>query len=462
MSSIFERIEKVDGRINAYITTAKDLALKQGEAADKKMARREAELLTGIPVAVKDTLCTKELRTTCASKTLETFIPPYDATIIEKIKKQGAVIIGKTNMDEFSMGSSNESSFFKRTSNPWDTNRVPGGSSGGSAAATAADECLASLGTDTGGSIRQPASFCGVTGLKPTYGRVSRYGLISYASSLDQAGTITKDVEDAAILLNVISGFDPKDATSSKIKAACFKKFLKKDIKGFTIGIPKEYFSGAIDSEVGSAVVAAADEMKKLGAKIKEISLPHTEYAVAAYYIIASAEASSNLARYDGVKYGYRSSSYKSLKDMYRKSRSEAFGKEVKRRIMLGTYVLSAGYYDEYYKKASKVRTLVFNDFKDAFKECDLIITPTAPTPAFMADEKTQDPLSMYLSDIFTIPASLAGIPAASIPCGITKNGLPIGLQIMGNLFKEEQIIALAYAFEQNTQWHLNKPAVFN
>jgi len=459
VSSVFKRIEKVDSKVNAYITTARDTAYKQAEEADIKIARGETDLLTGIPIAIKDSLCTKDLRTTCASKTLENFIPPYDATVIEKIKNQGAIIIGKTNMDEFSMGSSNESSFFGPVANPWDTSRVPGGSSGGSAAATAADECIASLGTDTGGSIRQPASFCGVVGFKPTYGRVSRLGLISYASSLDQVGSITKDVEDAAILLDCISGFDPKDSTSSKNKYPSCKNFLKKDIAGLTIGIPDEYFPDTIDSETKKAVLNAAEKMKEMGAEIRAISLPRTEYAVAAYYIIASAEAGSNLARYDGVGYGHRSA-HKNVKDLYQRTRSESFGKEVKRRILLGTYVLSAGYYDDYYKKASQVRTLIFNDFESAFNDCDLIVTPTAPTPAFFVGEKAEDPLGMYLSDVFTIPASLAGMPAASIPCGFNRDGLPVGIQIIGNRFEEEKIIALAYAFEQNTSWHIKKPAL--
>ncbi len=459
VSSVFNRIEKVDHKVNAYITTAQDTAYKQAEEADLKIARGETDLLTGIPVAIKDSLCTKDLRTTCASKTLENFIPPYDATVIKKIKNRGAIIIGKTNMDEFSMGSSNESSFFGPAANPWDTSRVPGGSSGGSAAATAADECIASLGTDTGGSIRQPASFCSVVGFKPTYGRVSRLGLISYASSLDQVGSITKDVEDAAILLDCISGFDPKDSTSSKRKTTSCRNFLKNDISGLTIGIPDEYFPGTIDSEVKEAINKAAEKMKEMGAQIKKISLPRTEYAVAAYYIIASAEAGSNLARYDGVGYGHRST-HENVKELYQRTRSESFGKEVKHRILIGTYVLSAGYYDDYYKKASQVRTLISNDFESAFNDCDLIITPAAPTPAFLAGEKAQDPLGMYLSDVFTIPASLAGIPAASIPCGFTRKGLPIGIQIIGNRFDEEKIIALAYAFEQNTSWHLKKPAL--
>jgi len=462
VASVFKQIESLDPRVNAYITTARDTAFKQAKEADKKIARGETDLLTGIPVAIKDSLCTRDLKTTCASKTLENFIPPYDATVIEKIKNRGAVIIGKTNMDEFSMGSSNESSFFGAAANPWDLRRVPGGSSGGSAAATAADECIASLGADTGGSIRQPASFCGVVGFKPTYGRVSRFGLVSYASSLDQVGTLTKDVEDAAILLDCISGFDPKDSTSSKRKSPSCRNFLKKNISSLTLGIPDEYFPDTIDSEIKKAVFNAAEKMKAMGAKIKKISLPRTEYAVAAYYIIASAEAGSNLARYDGVKYGHRSSNHKDLQELYKKTRSESFGKEVKRRILLGAYVLSAGYYDDYYKKASQVRTLIFNDFKNAFKNCDLIITPTAPSAAFLAGEKTEDPLDMYLSDVFTIPASLAGMPAVSIPCGFTRTELPIGIQLIGNSFEEEKIIGLAHAFEQSTSWHLKKPVLPN
>ncbi|MEI6125568.1 MAG: Asp-tRNA(Asn)/Glu-tRNA(Gln) amidotransferase subunit GatA [Pseudomonadota bacterium] len=460
LESVFQRIASVEPKVHAYITRTQDRALQQAREADKKIKDNACALLTGIPLAIKDILCTQGVVTTCGSKILSAFIPPYDATVIKKLRAAGAVFTGKANMDEFAMGSSNETSFFGPVHNPWDLERVPGGSSGGSAAAVAADECIASLGTDTGGSIRQPASLCGVVGLKPTYGRVSRFGLIAFASSLDQIGPLAKDVEDAAILLSAISGYDPLDSTSIAREVPDYTKALTKDVKGITLGIPKEYFIEGLDPQVEKAVRAAVAELAKQGAEIKEISLPHTEYAVAVYYLIAPAEASSNLARYDGVKYGYRSGEHASLRDMYEKTRSEGFGPEVKRRIMLGTYALSAGYYDAYYKKASQVRTLIRSDFEAAFKQCDLIITPTAPAPAFKLGEKLHDPLSMYLSDIFTIPTNLAGLPGISLPCGFSENGLPIGLQIIGNLFEEEKVLRGAYCFEQHTQWHLRKPSL--
>lgn len=460
LESVFQHIDSVETRVNAYITRTQDLALQQAREADEKIKNNACGYLTGIPLAIKDILCTQGVVTTCGSKILSNFIPPYDATVIKKLRAEGAVFTGKVNMDEFAMGSSNETSFFGPVHNPWDLERVPGGSSGGSAAAVAADECIASLGSDTGGSIRQPASLCGVVGLKPTYGRVSRFGLIAFASSLDQIGPLTKDVEDAAILLSAISGYDSLDSTSISRAVPDYTQALKKDVKGLTLGIPKEYFIEGLDPQVEKAVREAVGELKKQGAEIKEISLPHTEYAVAVYYLIAPAEASSNLARYDGVKYGYRAVEYASLRDMYEKTRSEGFGPEVKRRIMLGTYALSAGYYDAYYKKASQVRTLIRNDFEAAFKECDLIVTPTAPAPAFKLGEKLNDPLSMYLSDIFTIPTNLAGLPGISLPCGFSEGGLPIGLQIIGNLFEEEKILHCAYCFEQHTQWHLRKPSL--
>jgi aspartyl-tRNA(Asn)/glutamyl-tRNA(Gln) amidotransferase subunit A len=391
---------------------------------------------------------------------LENFVPPYDATVIARLKACGAVFTGKTSMDEFAMGSSNETAFFGPVHNPWDLDRVPGGSSGGSAAAVAADECIAALGTDTGGSIRQPASLCGVVGLKPTYGRVSRFGLIAFASSLDQVGPITKDVRDAAILLSCISGHDPNDSTSISREVPDYAGALEKNVKGLRLGIPKEYFIDGLDPQVEQAVREAIDLLKTQGAEIVEVSLPRTDYAVAVYYLIAPAEACSNLARYDGVKYGYRSAQPGALREMYEQTRSEGFGPEVKRRIMLGTYALSAGYYDAYYKKASQVRTLIRRDFAEAFKACDLIVTPTAPAPAFRLGEKLSDPLSMYLSDIFTIPANLAGLPGISLPCGFSAGGLPIGLQIIGNLFAEEQVLNCAYCYEQNSQWHLRKPSL--
>ncbi len=458
VESVFKRIESVEEKVHAYITLTYDLAMQHARDADGRILRKEAGFLTGIPLAIKDIICISGVKTTCGSKMLENFIPPYDATVIKKIKSQSAVFAGKTNMDEFAMGSSNETSFFGPARNPWDTERIPGGSSGGSAAAVAADECIASLGSDTGGSIRQPASHCGVVGLKPTYGRVSRFGLIAFASSLDQIGPVTKDVEDAAILLNCISGFDPMDSTSVNREVPDYTKALVKNAKGLTLGIPKEYFVEGLDPEVEKAVRDGIREIEKQGAKIKEISLPHTQYAVAVYYLIAPAEACSNLARYDGVKYGYRSDCKSNLREMYEITRSEGFGPEVKRRIMLGTYALSAGYYDAYYKKASQVRTLICRDFENAFKECDLVVTPTAPAPAYRVGEKISDPLSMYLDDIFTVPANLAGLPCISVPCGFNDKGLPMGLQGIGNLFEEEKVLRCAYCFEQNTDWHLRRP----
>ncbi|RLA94602.1 MAG: Asp-tRNA(Asn)/Glu-tRNA(Gln) amidotransferase GatCAB subunit A [Deltaproteobacteria bacterium] len=458
--AILERIESIDSRIKAYITLTPEQALQKAREADKMIARGEITPLTGIPLAIKDILCTKGVRTTCASKILENFIPVYDATVISNIKRAGAVILGKVNLDEFAMGSSTENSYFGPTRNPWKLNTVPGGSSGGSAAAVAADECIASLGTDTGGSIRQPAACCGIVGLKPTYGRVSRYGLIAFGSSLDQVGPLTKDVQDAAILMNIIAGHDPRDSTSVAIEVPDYTKFLKPDLKGIKIGVPKEYFIEGIDPEVDKAVRNALKVLKNLGADTIEISLPHTEYAVAVYYLIAPAEASSNLARYDGVKYGFRSNNDENLLAMYKKTRSEGFGPEVKRRIMLGTYALSAGYYDAYYGKASQVRTLIRKDFEQAFETCDVIVTPTSPTPAFKIGERVDDPLKMYLSDILTIPVNLAGIAGISVPCGFSSDGLPIGLQIISGPFGEGKILQVAYAYEQNTEWHLKKPSL--
>lgn len=460
LHSVFSRIDAVEEKTHAYIALTRDVARQQARDADEKLSKNEGGYLTGIPLGIKDILCTTGIATTCGSKILENFIPPYDATVIQKLKSQTAVFTGKTNMDEFAMGSSNENSFFGPTHNPWDPDRVPGGSSGGSAVAVAADECIAALGTDTGGSIRQPASYCGVVGLKPTYGRVSRFGLIAYASSLDQVGPVTKDVEDAAILLNAVSGYDTNDSTSINRKVPDFTKALGRDLQDLTIGIPKQYFIEGLDPAVEQAVWNAIREIEKQGAVLKDVNLPHTECAVPVYYLIATAEASSNLARYDGVKYGYRSSNETSLLKMYEQTRSEGFGPEVKRRIMLGTYALSAGYYDAYYKKASQVRTLIQQDFVDAYTRCDLIITPTAPTPAFKIGEKANDPLNMYLGDIFTVPANLAGLPAISVPCGFTDAGLPIGLQIIGNLFEEEKMLQCAYCHEQHTQWHLQKPSL--
>jgi aspartyl-tRNA(Asn)/glutamyl-tRNA(Gln) amidotransferase subunit A len=457
--AVYERIDAVERRVHAYISLTPELAMEQAKKADEQIAKGEIELLTGIPLAIKDILCIEGIKTTCGSKILQNFIPPYDATVIKKLKGQHAVFLGKANMDEFAMGSSTETSFFGPTFNPWDLQRVPGGSSGGSAAAVAADECIASLGTDTGGSIRQPAACCGVVGMKPTYGRVSRYGLVAFASSLDQIGPFAKDVTDTALLMNYICGYDPLDSTSVNQDVPDYTRSLITDAKGLTLGKPKEYFATeGIDPQVEKAVWNAFRELERQGATLKEISLPHTEYAVAVYYLIAPAEASSNLARYDGVKYGYRTPEQTGLRDMYEMTRSEGFGAEVKRRIMLGTYALSAGYYDAYYKKASQVRTLIRCDFEQAFAHCDLIVTPTAPTPPFRLGEKINNPLQMYLSDIFTIPTNLAGLPGISLPCGFDSRGLPIGLQIIGNFFAEETILHGAYCFEQHTEWHRKKP----
>ncbi len=456
--AVLQQIESVEDRVGAYITMDPDIAIKQAEAADKMLMKGHGSFLTGIPLAIKDLICTKGVRTTCASRMLENFIPTYDATVIRKLKVSGAVLIGKTNMDEFAMGSSTENSGFKITRNPWDLTRIPGGSSGGSAAAVAAEMCLGSLGSDTGGSIRQPASHCGVVGMKPTYGRVSRFGLVAFASSLDQIGPITKDTMDCAILLNSISGYDKMDSTSVPEPVPDYTAFLKYDLKGLVAGIPKEYHSSeGLDSEVAEAVKKAIHTLEDLGIKCVELNLPHTQYAVAAYYIIAPCEASSNLARYDGVRYGYRDKTATGLLEMYMNTRSKGFGPEVQRRIILGTYSLSAGYYDAYYGKASQVRTLIMDDFKKAFKLCDIIVSPVAPAPAFKTGENNDDPLRMYLSDVFTLSANLAGIPGISVPCGFSSEGLPIGLQIMGKHFSEGTILKAAYNFEQATDFHKKK-----
>ncbi|MBU0478981.1 Asp-tRNA(Asn)/Glu-tRNA(Gln) amidotransferase subunit GatA [bacterium] len=452
--ALYEHIGKTDKQIGAYITLTKDMAFKQAKEADKRISGGEdLSPLTGIPIAIKDNMCVKDVLCTCGSKMLSGFIPPYNGTVINKLKKCGLVFLGKTNMDEFAMGSSTETSYFKVTRNPWNINTIPGGSSGGSAAAVASDQAVLSIGSDTGGSIRQPASHCGIVGMKPTYGRVSRYGLVAFASSLDQIGPLTKDVWDCAALLEVISGYDPLDSTSLRMASPDYMSFLNKDIKNIKIGVPKEYFIDGIDKDVELSVKGAIEKLGSLGALIEEVSLPHTEYAVATYYIIAPAEASSNLARYDGVKYGYRVKGEgvdKDLLGMYENTRKEGFGAEVKRRIMLGTHTLSSGYYDAYYLKAQKVRTLIKQDFDKAFRKFDLLVTPTSPTPAFKIGEKIDDPLQMYLSDIFTIPTNLAGLPAISIPCGLSKNRLPIGIQLIGNYFDEGKILQAAHAFEHN------------
>ena len=460
VSAFLERIASIDPKVNSYLDVSGDKALEQAKLFDNGKKGLSASPLAGVPLAIKDVLCIQGSRTTCGSRILENFIPPYDGTVVAKLKQAGAIFIGKTNMDEFAMGSSTENSAYVKTRNPWDLDRVPGGSSGGSAAAVASDLCAGSLGTDTGGSIRQPASFCGVVGLKPTYGRVSRFGLVAFASSLDQIGPITKDVEDAAILLQAIAGYDPKDSTSVDLPVPDYRASLNEPIRGLKLGIPKEYFIEGMAPEVASAVRKAIDTCRELGAEIIDISLPYTEYGIAAYYIIAPAEASSNLARYDGVKYGRRAEGAKDLMEMYRRSRSQGFGAEVKRRIMLGTYVLSAGYYDAYYKKASQVRTLIRQDFLNAFEKCDAILAPVSPIPAFRIGEKSDDPLQMYLSDVFTLPASLAGVPGISVPCGFTPDNLPVGLQILGPHFREELILRIAHQFEQATPFHTQKPRI--
>lgn len=440
VSDVVSCAEKEKDRLNTYI-----------EFDGKKLRQIDSAkgILKDIPVAIKDNLCIKGELCTCASHILDGFVPPYSATVIERLLNNGAILLPRANMDEFAMGSSTENSYYGVSKNPYDTDRVVGGSSGGSCAAVASNQAIAALGSDTGGSIRQPAAFCGVVGMKPTYGRVSRYGLVAFASSLDQIGPITKDVTDNAILLGVISGHDPKDSTSADIPVPDYTKSLTKDIKGLKIGIPKEYFIEGVDPEINDSVRKGIKELSAMGAEVVDISLPHSDYSTAAYYIIATAEASSNLARFDGVQYGLRDKSVNSLYDMYTHTRAKGFGDEVKRRIFLGTYVLSAGYYDAYYLKALKVRTLILNDFIEAFKKVDVIITPTTPTPAFKIGEKMDDPLQMYLSDIFTISVNLAGLPAISVPCGFTKNKLPMGMQIIGKHFDEETILKTAYAYEQ-------------
>ena len=461
--SILDRIEEIDSFINGYVTVNRQEAIDRAQELDHILADSSKDLernfsLLGIPIAIKDNICTWGVRTSCASKILSTFVPPYHATIVQKLLEQGAIIIGKANLDEFAMGSSTETSHFGCTRNPWNMNYTPGGSSGGSAAIVAADEAISALGSDTGGSIRQPASFCGVVGLKPTYGLVSRFGLIAFASSLDQIGPITKDVTDCSILMKVISGYDPHDSTSVNRPVPDYEEYLINDVQGFRIGIPQEYFEEGLDKEVEEKVRQAISLLQDLGAEVEDVSLPHTEYAIAAYYILATAEASSNLARYDGVRYGFREGHYNYLIEMYEKTKQKGFGAEVKRRIMLGTYALSSGYYDAYYLKAQKVRTLIKQDFEKAFQRFDVLLTPTAPLPAFKIGEKINDPLQMYLLDIYTLSANLAGIPALSMPCGFSREGLPIGLQILAGHFQEEKVLRVAYTFEQNTEYHIQRP----
>ncbi|HHN65150.1 MAG TPA: Asp-tRNA(Asn)/Glu-tRNA(Gln) amidotransferase subunit GatA [Nitrospirae bacterium] len=452
LDAVFQRINSVEDKVKAFVTVTKDRAY---EMLDEAKGERGA--LRCIPLAIKDNICIRGIPTTCSSRILKNFIPPYESTVTKRLKEEGYLLVGKTNLDEFAMGSSTENSGFHTTRNPWATDRVPGGSSGGSTAAVAAGECLAALGSDTGGSIRQPAAFCGVVGLKPTYGRVSRFGLVAFASSLDQIGPITKNVADAALLLGIISGHDPSDSTSAPLHVKDYTALLSEGIRDIKVGIPKEYFIEGLDPEVESAVKDSIRHLGSLGCSVKEISLPHTGYAVATYYILATSEASSNLARYDGVKYGFRAES-KDLLEMYRETRAQGFGAEVKRRIMLGTYALSAGYYEAFYRKAQQVRTLIKEDFDNAFREVDIIITPTTPTTAFRIGEKISDPLQMYLNDIFTISVNLAGLPAISIPCGFDSKGLPIGLQLIGRAFDEESILKVAHQYEQSTEWYKRRP----
>jgi len=451
--AVFARIDEVEDKVQAFVHLSREKALQQAKDADARIAVGEEAPLLGVPIALKDLICTEGSRTTCSSKILDQFVAPYNATVTEKLNQAGAVIVGKTNMDEFAMGSSNENSHHHPTKNPWSLDRVPGGSSGGSSAAVAAHECVAALGSDTGGSIRQPASFCGVTGLKPTYGRVSRFGLVAFASSLDQIGPLTKTVADAATLMNVIGGKDPRDSTSANVPLPDFTHALHKDVKGMKLGIPKEYFTGGINPAVEKAVQEGIRTLESMGMEAVEVSLPHLDYAVATYYIIACAEASTNLSRYDGVKYGYRTEKSESLLNMYENTREEGFGEEVKRRIILGTFVLSTGYYDAYYLKAQKVRTLIKQDFENALGQCDVIASPVTPYPAFKLGEKLDDPLQMYLADIYTISANLAGIPAISIPCGFAE-GLPIGLQLTGKHFDEASLITVGHKFQQATDFH--------
>ncbi|MCX8126059.1 MAG: Asp-tRNA(Asn)/Glu-tRNA(Gln) amidotransferase subunit GatA [Dehalococcoidia bacterium] len=457
--AILSRIATVEPVVKACITVTEELAMDQAKVADECLAKGNGHYLTGIPILIKDNISTKNIRTTCASRILETYVPPFDATVVEKLKDHRAVIVGKTNMDEFAMGSSTENSAFHPTYNPWDLTRVPGGSSGGSAAAVAADEAMAALGSDTGGSIRQPAGFCNIVGLKPTYGRVSRYGLVAFASSLDQIGPLTKDVTDCAILLNAISGYDPRDSTSINRPVPDYTKALIPDITGIRLGVPKEYFAAGLQDEVRTVMDTALDKLQSLGAKLEWLSMPHTEYALPVYYIIAPSEASANLARYDGVKYGFSYREANNIWETTEKTRQFGFGPEVKRRIMLGTYALSAGYYDAYYLKAQKVRTLIRRDFDAAFEKCDALVTPTSPTVPFKIGQKIGDPLQMYLSDICTLSVNIAGIPAISIPAGFA-NGLPVGMQIIGRAFDEETILRIAYTYEQATDWHKRRPMI--
>ena len=454
-----ETIHQLEPKLHSFLAITADQALAQAKQVDAQLAAGEKiGLLAGIPIGIKDNMCTKGIATTCGSKILQNFIPPYESTVTQKLAAAGAVMVGKTNLDEFAMGSSTENSAYQVTGNPWDVSRVPGGSSGGSAAAVAASECVVSIGSDTGGSIRQPAALCGVVGLKPTYGLVSRFGLVAYASSLDQIGPFGRTVEDAAILLQEIAGYDSQDSTSLKVEVPDYSKSLIPDLKGKKVGVITETFGEGLDPVVEEAVRKAVEQLAELGAEVQEISCPRFRYGLPTYYVIAPSEASANLARYDGVKYGYRTEDPEDLMSMYTHTRAEGFGAEVKRRIMIGTYALSAGYYDAYYLKAQKVRTLIKEDFEKAFESVDVLVCPTTPTTAFKAGEKTADPLSMYLSDLMTIPVNLAGLPGLSLPCGFDSQGLPIGLQIVGNVLREDQVLQAAYAYEQSTEWHKKSP----
>lgn len=455
-----ERIGSLDGQLNSLVTECADEAVARAKAADTRVKSGDASPLTGIPIIQKDIFCTKGVKTSCGSRILDSFVSPYDATVVEKLNAAGAVTLGKANMDEFAMGSSNETSWYGPVKNPWDLEKVPGGSSGGSAAAVAARLCVAATGTDTGGSIRQPAAFCGISGIKPTYGRVSRYGMIAFASSLDQGGPMTRSAEDAAIMLQAMAGMDLRDSTSVDEPVPDYSANLNDDLAGLKIGLPKEYFDAGLDSQVAASIEAAIKEYRKLGAEIVEISLPNTNLAVPTYYVVAPAECSSNLARFDGVRYGHRCEEPKDLEDLYKRSRSEGFGAEVKRRIMIGTYALSAGYYDAYYLKAQQLRHLISDDFKRAFEQVDVIMGPTSPTTAFGMGEKANDPVTMYLSDIYTIAVNLAGLPGMSIPAA-PADGLPVGLQIIGNYFAEAKLLNVAHRLQQATDWHLAVPSGF-
>ncbi len=455
--AFIDRINRCDSEYNAFITTTPELALQQAKAADESLAAGTGGPFTGLPIAHKDLFCTEGVKTSCGSKMLDNFKSPYDATVVAKFKAAGAVMLGKTNMDEFAMGSTNESSFYGDCKNPWDTSRVPGGSSGGSAAAVAARLTPAATGSDTGGSIRQPAAFCGITGIKPTYGRVSRYGMVAYASSLDQGGPMARSAEDCALMLNVMAGQDAMDSTSSAQPTEDYTASLSNSLQGLKIGVPKEFMSADLDSAMATQIETAIKQLESLGATIKEVSLPNTRMSIPAYYIIAPAEASSNLSRFDGVRYGYRCEEPKDLEDLYKRTRGEGFGSEVKRRIMVGTYALCAGYYDAYYNKAQQIRRLIQQDFMRIFEEVDVIVGPTTPSPAFTIGEKVNDPVAMYMEDIFTLSLNLAGLPGMSVPCG-QVNGLPVGLQLIGNYFDEARLLNVAHQYQQNTEWHTLSP----